>query len=230
VWSRGVIVRMLKRVLEPEVMDTPEDATEYDSMDHSEVNRVFVDDLLAFAGAGGLTGRILDVGAGTAQIPIELCRRVADCSVLAADLSPSMIELARANVLTADLTDHISPELIDAKRLPYDDGAFQAVISNSIVHHIPDPTAVLAESVRATAAGGLLFFRDLLRPEDDAAVRRLVRHYAGNDTAYQRKLFDDSLRASLTLCEVRDIVTEFGFDPMSVHTTSDRHWTWQARR
>ena len=38
---------MLKRVLEPEVMDTPEEAIAYDEMDHSEVNRRFVADLLA---------------------------------------------------------------------------------------------------------------------------------------------------------------------------------------
>ncbi len=38
---------MLSRVLEPEVMDTPEQASAYDAMDHSEVNRRFVDDVLA---------------------------------------------------------------------------------------------------------------------------------------------------------------------------------------
>ena len=33
---------MLPRVLEPEVMDTAEEARDYDAMDHSQVNRVFV--------------------------------------------------------------------------------------------------------------------------------------------------------------------------------------------
>ena len=36
----------LERILEPEVMDSPEEATNYDSMDHREVNRRFVEDLL----------------------------------------------------------------------------------------------------------------------------------------------------------------------------------------
>ena len=40
-------IPMLPRTLEPEVMDTAEEAADYDAMDHSEVNRVFVDDLLA---------------------------------------------------------------------------------------------------------------------------------------------------------------------------------------
>src|SRR5438045_3510792 len=41
-----VLIMSLQRVLEPEVMDSPEEAADYDAMDHSEVNRVFVDDLI----------------------------------------------------------------------------------------------------------------------------------------------------------------------------------------
>ena len=37
----------LVRVLETEAMDSAEEALDYDSMDHSAVNRLFVDDLLA---------------------------------------------------------------------------------------------------------------------------------------------------------------------------------------
>ncbi|MBC8120702.1 MAG: SAM-dependent methyltransferase, partial [Gemmatimonadaceae bacterium] len=52
---------MLERVLEPEVMDTLQDAQEYDRMDHSEVNRAFVRDLLALAPPLGVW---LDLGTG----------------------------------------------------------------------------------------------------------------------------------------------------------------------
>ena len=37
---------MLDRELEPEVMDDENEAADYDQMDHSEVNRIFVRDLL----------------------------------------------------------------------------------------------------------------------------------------------------------------------------------------
>src|SRR5262245_44712142 len=60
-------VAVLERVLEPEVMDTVEEAVNYDAMDHAEVNRRFVDDLLAvLAGtelaAAGKTCRLMDLG------------------------------------------------------------------------------------------------------------------------------------------------------------------------
>jgi hypothetical protein len=58
---------MLNRTLEPEVMDTAADALDYDRMDHREVNRRFVDDFLA---AAPDLSDVLDLGTGTAQIPI----------------------------------------------------------------------------------------------------------------------------------------------------------------
>jgi hypothetical protein len=41
-------------------------------------------------------------------------------------------------------------------------------------------------------------------------------------------MFDASLRAALTLGEIRALVTPLGFPPDSVQATSDRHWTWAA--
>lgn len=220
---------MLTRVLEPEVMDSAEEAHDYDSMDHSNVNRAFVDDFLAFAGAAP-DGPILDLGTGSALIPLELCRRTREVQVTAVDLAACMLDLARANLVRANLRDRIRLELIDAKGLPYADDAFAAVISNSIVHHIPEPRPALAEAVRVTRPGGLLFIRDLLRPSTESEAEALVERYAGRDTPRQRALFAASLRAALSLDEIRTIVAEIGYLAESVHATSDRHWTFAARR
>ena len=59
--------------------------------------------------------------------------------------------------------------LADAKQLPFDAASFPVVISNSIVHHIAEPRDVIAEAIRVTAPGGLLFHRDLARPDDEPA-------------------------------------------------------------
>ncbi|HEY2838420.1 MAG TPA: class I SAM-dependent methyltransferase [Pirellulales bacterium] len=243
---------MLSRVLEPEVMDSPGEALAYDAMDHSEVNRRFVDDLLAVCSelegdetAHGASNNdsaeideaaerspldVLDIGTGTALIPIELCRRVAIPRVTAIDLATSMLHLARGNIEVANLRDRIRVDRIDAKQLPYADGQFALVISNSIVHHIPDPAPVLGEALRVLAPGGLLFVRDLLRPEDDATVDHLVATYAAGADERQRRLFDDSLRAALSLDEIRKLAEGIGLDPECVLATSDRHWTLAARK
>ena len=214
---------MLKRVLEPEVMDSAEEADDYDAMDHTQVNRLFVADFLAVWHG---RGPVLDLGTGTAQIPIALCRQAPAVEVVAVDLAEHMLRVGRENVRRAALEQRIRLERCDAKQLPFAAGSFAAVISNSIVHHIPEPEYVLAEMARVLQPGGTLLVRDLLRPEDDATVRQLVETYAGDANAHQRQMFEDSLRAALTLEEVRGMVVRLGFDPATVRQTTDRHWTW----
>ena len=227
---------MLSRVLEPEVMDTPDEALAYDRMDHAEVNRRFVTDLLTAADAQGVNlgtdgeraTQLLDLGTGTALIPIELCRRTPALRVRAVDAAQSMLDLAAVRVRDAGLSDRIQLALVDAKRLPYEEGRFAAAISNSIIHHLPEPAVALAEAVRVTAPGGLLFFRDLLRPANQATLEQLVDTYAAGADDRQRGLFADSLHAALALDEMRQLVAALGFDPQGVTQTSDRHWTWSA--
>lgn len=221
---------LLARVLEPEVMDSAQEALDYDTMDHREVNAIFAADFLTVAQqlAVAQQAEVLDLGTGTAQIPIELCRRHDGLRIVAIDLAEEMLRLARRNVASSPFGDRITLEQVDAKGLPFADGRFDAVISNSIVHHIPRPAVALAEALRVLAPGGVVFVRDLLRPYDDAHVRLLVEKYAGTANEHQRSLFEASLRAALTLDEVRSLVGELGWKATSVVPTSDRHWTWMG--
>jgi hypothetical protein len=43
-------------------------------------------------------------------------------------------------------------------------------------------------------------------------------------------MFADSFRASLTVEEMQQLVAELGPGPETVRATSDRHWTWVARK
>ncbi|MGC3967418.1 MAG: class I SAM-dependent methyltransferase [Pirellulales bacterium] len=219
-------------------MDTLEDALDYDRMDHAEVNRLFAADALAALEAVGfLNGtkcHILDLGTGTAQIPIELVRQAraaqnaAGLTIAAVDLAAEMLVVAKQNVAAAGMVDVVRLERLDAKMLPYPDDRFQALLSNSIVHHIPTPEEALTEAVRVTAPGGALFVRDLLRPTDADEVERLVGLYTVGSSDAQRQLFRQSLHAALNLAEIRSIVAGLGFNPGDVQATSDRHWTWSS--
>jgi ubiquinone/menaquinone biosynthesis C-methylase UbiE len=216
---------MLSRVLEPEVMDSAAEALDYDAMDHTQVNQSFVADFLAFV---SVKGSVLDVGTGTAQIPIALCKQNLQIQVLGVDLAEHMLVVGKQNVRAAGLEKRIELLRLDAKKLPLEAGSFQAVLSNSIIHHIPEPRLVLAEMIRVTTPGGALFVRDLLRPRSDEDVQKLVRLHAGTANEHQRQMFEDSLRAALSLEEMRLLIGQLGFNPEPVVQTSDRHWTWAA--
>jgi ubiquinone/menaquinone biosynthesis C-methylase UbiE len=219
---------MLARVLETEVMDTAQEAIDYNTMDHSVVNRVFAEDF--FATGSTPTTPILDVGTGTALIPIEFCRQHPSCKFVAVDLAAEMLKLAEQNISDNGLSARIKLDQVDGKRLPYADGNYAAVVSNSIIHHIPEPRSCFAEMHRVCAGGGRLFVRDLRRPQSEEELQRLVKLYAEGANDHQRQLFDDSLRAALTLDEVREMVVELGYDPTTVNDTTDRHWTWSATK
>ncbi len=224
----------LHRILEPEVMDSPEDAYEYDLMDHREVNQIFCTDFFNALNNAPTSlnlkaaSIILDIGTGTAQIPIALCKDAKELNIKAIDLAGSMLEIARKNIDEAGLQGQIKIEQVDSKNLPYLDESFHQVISNSIIHHIPRPMECFREMIRVTKKGGLLFVRDLLRPKSLIILQEIVELHTQGATPKQRALFTDSLHAALTQEEVAQMVESFGFDQATVKQTSNRHWTWSA--
>jgi ubiquinone/menaquinone biosynthesis C-methylase UbiE len=223
---------MIPRILEPEVMDTIEEAVDYDSMDHSAVNQLFVKDLLNVIDRNGNNQdqadrtTVLDLGTGTALIPLQLLKSQPLLSpILACDLSLEMLNLARQHVQRQHLQVSILPIYCDCKRLPLSTASVDIVMSNSIVHHIPDPIDVFHEMRRVIRPGGVLFVRDLMRPESNEIVEHFVSTYTGDENAHQKQLFRQSLHAALTVDEVRELLQAANFDPNAVQATSDRHWT-----
>lgn len=227
----------LPRTLEPEVMDSADEARDYDRMDHAAVNALFVDDFLDALDRCGMGARlassasplrILDSGTGTALIPIEFCRRTGTAAITAIDLAIEMLKVAHHNVARAGLHRRIACRLCDGKSLTFPDRSFDAVMSNSIIHHIPEPRAALREMIRVVRPGGLLFVRDLLRPDSDDCVEQLVRTYARGEPLRAQQMFRQSLHAALTLGEVQELLAESGLPKSAVAATSDRHWTISA--
>lgn len=212
----------MQRVLEPEVMDSPEEAAEYDAMDFTSVNTAFAEEAIAL---GPSTGIVLDAGTGTARIPILIAQRCPQWQIIGIDLAQSMLQIGLKNVLQAGLLEHILLHLVDAKQLPYEDGFFDMVISNSLIHHLPDPLPFLQELRRVLKPNGGIFLRDLIRPAEEATVNALVESIGAEYDEHQKMLFRDSLCAALTLDEVQELMQQAGLTDVRVYQSSDRHWS-----
>ena len=209
----------MERILEPEVMDTPDEAEAYAAMDHSVPNAAFVDRLQAL----GARGRMLDLGTGPGHIPLEVCARDPNARVLGVDLADTMLSLARRLVDASPDADRIELRRMDVTALSLPDASFDAVFSNTILHHIPDPAAFLREAGRVLRPGGVLLIRDLFRPELQETLDALVAQYAAHDDPTQRELFRASLHAALTPDELRSTAREAGLQGFEVTIDSDRH-------
>ena len=209
----------MKRILEPEAMDTPEEAEGYDSMDHTEANSSFVTRLLELGG----NGHMLDIGTGPAHIPILICGELADARITAVDMAHHMLRVAAANVAASGFGERIELLHGDAKDLGFEGEGFDAVYSNTILHHIPDPRPFLREARRVLRPGGALLVRDLFRPADPGRLAELVALHTSGCDDYQRGLFAASLAAAFTPEELRDLVRECGLEAAEVVVDTDRH-------
>jgi ubiquinone/menaquinone biosynthesis C-methylase UbiE len=217
----------MDRILEPEVMDTWLEATAYDAMDFVVVNTAFAADAISLDPSAI---KILDVGTGTARIPILMCQQQPQYLITGVDLAQSMLIIGRSNVEAAGLNQRIRLERVDSKRMPYPDLEFDMLISNSLVHHLPDPLSFFGEIKRLVKPGGAILIRDLIRPENDRIVNEIVEKIAGDYNPHQRQLFYDSLKAALTLDEVQALIDRIKLPNVKLTQSSDLHWTIERKK
>ena len=216
---------MMPRVLEPEYMDTDEEADGYDAMDHSGPNGSFLARLREL----GARGRMLDLGCGPGHVAVLVAESIPDSRVVALDAAKTMLAHAERHRLRSKAAARIELALADAKGLAYPDASFDCVFSNTVLHHIPDPLPFLREAWRVLRPGGVFLVRDLFRPETPERALELVRLHASKDTPYQRELFRASLHAALTTAEFRRIADQAGIGSAEIVIDSDRHHSLQTR-
>ncbi|MGI9952300.1 methyltransferase domain-containing protein [Moorellaceae bacterium AZ2] len=95
---------------------------------------------------------ILDIGCGTGNFSLELARR--GVKVTGIDVSEPM--LARAREKAAQEGVAVRFLRSDARRLPFPDESFDAVVSVTALEFVPDLGAALQEAYRVLKTGGRL--------------------------------------------------------------------------
>jgi phosphatidylethanolamine/phosphatidyl-N-methylethanolamine N-methyltransferase len=94
---------------------------------------------------------ILEVGVGTGMALEDYPR---DCNVIATDLSPDMLALSVEKVKKHGLSHVKGIAVMDACRLGFPDGAFDAVSAQMLITLVPDPEGALDEFKRVVKPGG----------------------------------------------------------------------------
>uniref|UniRef100_UPI0037BEAF13 class I SAM-dependent methyltransferase n=1 Tax=Chamaesiphon sp. OTE_20_metabat_361 TaxID=2964689 RepID=UPI0037BEAF13 len=103
-------------------------------------------------------------------------------------------------------------------------------ISNSLVHHLPEPYLLFQEIKRLIKLDGAILIRDLIRPENERIVNELAAKFGSNYDPQQQQLFQDSLKAALTLAEVRELIDRVGLIQVKLSQTSELHWTIERQK
>jgi ubiquinone/menaquinone biosynthesis C-methylase UbiE len=203
-------------------MTDEEQAAAYASADFSEPNRLFCDEL---ASRFRLPDRamVIDLGCGPADIPLRLARRYPGWRFGVVDGSKAMLRHAARAIAKAGFEERIRihRSRVPSRHLP--DEAYDIVLSNSLLHHMPDATFFWSEVRRFLGSEGIVMVMDLARPASEAEVKAIVDTHAAEEPEILRKDFANSLRAAYAPAEVVEQVREAGLGFLRVEMVSDRH-------
>jgi ubiquinone/menaquinone biosynthesis C-methylase UbiE len=102
--------------------------------------------------------RLVDVATGAGYVAAAAAERGAE--VIGIDFSATQVALARRRYPPLQFREG------DAGALPFPDNAFDAVVSNFGMPHLPDPDAFISEAIRVLRSGGRFAFSVWAAPEE----------------------------------------------------------------
>ena len=221
--SRVRIGGMLLRILEPELMLDEAQAAAYARADFSEPHGHYVEMCQRCFGAE-LTGWVLDLGCGPGDITFRFARAFPKTSLLGVDAAPAMLRwalraLERERALASRI-QFIEGYLPEAAIPEHD---YAAIISNSLLHHLPETGALWQALGRYGRPGTRVCMMDLRRPATEGEARRLQSAHVAGEPEVLRRDFYNSLLAAFTPEEVRQQLALAGLKGLVVESVSDRH-------
>ncbi len=213
----------MQREPEPELMDDAAQAAAYAHADFDEAHSRFIQLFReAFPGAD-VSGTVLDLGCGPADISLRFAHAYPRCVVHGVDGAQAMLAHGRARLQQEGFERRV--RLIHG----YLPGAslalnvYDAVISNSLLHHLRDPLVLWRTINQYAKTDAPIFVMDLLRPASRAAAQALVDAYAADEPAILRHDFLHSLLAAYRPDEVAVQLHAAGLDGLQIKQVSDCH-------
>lgn len=103
----------------------------------------------------GSESYVLDVGCGVGATPCYLAKAF-NCRVVGVDILPRMVERSKGRAVKMGVTDRTEFRVADAQDLPFDNGLFDAVITESVTSFPKDKQQAVNEYARVIKPGGFV--------------------------------------------------------------------------
>jgi ubiquinone/menaquinone biosynthesis C-methylase UbiE len=212
----------MKRIPEEELMNSEEQARAYADEDYSGPHDAFISYFQSIF-PGFTQGEVLDLGCGPADITIRFAEAFPETVITGLDGAEEMLAIGFNDVKSKGLSDQITLKrciLPDDSLPPH---AYDAIISNSLLHHLADPAVIWQTIKRCAKPGASIFVMDLMRPENADEANKLVELYASDAPPILKKDFYNSLLAAYHPGEIEDQLSRSGLQSLNVEIVSDRH-------
>lgn len=220
----------MDRIPETELMDDPAHALAYARADFEQPHTQFIEQFRARFTDWSGNGYVLDLGCG----PGDICRRFAQAfpgvQIHGVDAAVAMLQIGREDLREAGLARRVElfKGYLPGAMLPREQ--YDAVISNSLLHHLHDPHALWQSVLRHAAPGAPVFIMDLRRPETREQALELVEHYAAGEPDLLRADFRNSLLAAYRIDEIDAQLHTAGIDWLHLQMLGDRHIVAYGKR
>jgi ubiquinone/menaquinone biosynthesis C-methylase UbiE len=219
----------MQRIPEPELMDSQAQTRAYAEADFSDSNSLFVSNFVQRFPDLPKNGDLIDLGCGPADICIRLSNALNGWQVTGLDAGENMLKCAGAAIAQAGRCDHIK---LRQSYLPDDSLGFRnfdAIISNSLLHHLPEAMTLWETIVKIGRPGAAITVMDLRRPESVSSASALVEQYSADEPDVLKEDFYNSLLAAYSSDEIAMQMQKAGLDYLEFEIPSDRHWIVSGR-
>ena len=155
-------------MVKPRVIETTEgiqgefDVVAYDRMMRRMRDRGWIETSEILK--AGITGGVaLEIGPGPGYLGLDWLSKTEKTSLVGLEISANMIAMAERNAQKEGLRERVEYVHGDARKMPFEDGVFDAVFTNGSLHEWAEPLAILNEIARVLKAGGRYCISDLRR-------------------------------------------------------------------
>lgn len=121
--------------------------------------------------------KLLEVGCGVGAQTAILLRRFPHLEITGVDASEKQIRQARRRLAGEIREKRVELHLGDASKTKFEDSAFDGAFICWLLEHVPDPVAILKETLRALKPGGLIYCTEVqnaslfLEPYSPATIK-----------------------------------------------------------
>jgi arsenite methyltransferase len=131
-------------------------------------------------------------------------------SVIGVDMTPEMIEKARAKLAEEGSPRNIEFRLGEIERLPVEDDSVDVIISNCVINLSPDKWSVFREAFRVLKSGGRLAVSDVI------AIRPLPVEITDDP-----EMHCSCIAGAVTAGEFRGLMKDAGFEDIRIRPKGD---------
>lgn len=135
--------------------------------------------------------RVLDLGCGPGIVTAAIAPEVDE--VVAVDLTPEMIELARKRCSELGLTNVLF-KVGQAEKIPFGDGYFDVVMTRLLLHHLLSPNIAVDEMMRVLKISGLAVVADIVSSGNSSEAELHNALEILRDPSHIRSLSEDELK------------------------------------